>query len=264
LRVRLEVREKGPSTITAPVAANVSADQGGMGIGVVGMLADVLGGALSIRSVYPDWVATSSLLVHTTRRAVSGSVTALGSLLKAGGGTVFVELDIREEPAGGGGRGESIGSAFVVYARLPRREDTLELEMPGGGMDSYAFALESSGLRRPLLDAVGARPLDPATGRFELPMSGYVRNSFGALQGGLVAILADASGQGAARMAAGRNVTTRDLTVHYLSPGRAGPFRTRAEIMRMDGTSVLSRVELVDSGAGDRLISVAMNKAALD
>jgi uncharacterized protein (TIGR00369 family) len=95
-------------------------------------------------------------------------------------------------------------------------------------------------------------------------MTDYVRNSFGAIQGGIVALLADVAGQCAARAATGQPLITKDMTIHYLSQGKVGPFRTRARMLRKTSDTALTRVEVVDRGANDRLLMVGMNTATLD
>jgi len=56
-------------------------------------------------------------------------------------------------------------------------------------------------------------------------------------------------------------MTSKDLAVQYLSQGKKGPFRTRTRIIRTTGDTALTRVEVVDRGLEDRLISVVMNTA---
>ncbi|MCP4567629.1 MAG: hypothetical protein GY841_08625, partial [FCB group bacterium] len=71
------------------------------------------------------------------------------------------------------------------------------------------------------------------------------------------------AGQLAARKATGKRLTTSDLNIHYLSQGETGPFRTRTKILRQKDSTVLTRVELIDQGADNRLLAVVMNTATL-
>jgi acyl-coenzyme A thioesterase PaaI-like protein len=80
----------------------------------------------------------------------------------------------------------------------------------------------------------------------------------------MVAVLGDAAGQLAARAAAGKPFITSDLLIHYLSQGKLGPFITRARVLRLTEDTALTRVEVTDRGANDRLITVVMNTATLD
>jgi acyl-coenzyme A thioesterase PaaI-like protein len=101
---------------------------------------------------------------------------------------------------------------------------------------------------------------DAASGQVSLPVREYLRNSFGAVQGGVMATLGEVAAVelfGADAGFAGTPVVT-DLQVAYLSLGRVGPIVSRSR--RLDaggGTATGSAVvELLDQGAGDRLTTV--------
>lgn len=91
-------------------------------------------------------------------------------------------------------------------------------------------------------------------------------NVRGALQGGLLATLIDIAGG----ILAGRNVadnqdvTTADLTIHYLAPVIIGPARAEATVVRAGRRLVITAVDLTDVGA-DRLAARAtLSFAVLD
>jgi len=262
LLISVEFQEKTRCVVRAPVVPQVCTEQGGVHVGVVATLVDVLGATLAIRAIYPDWIATAGLSIYTTRPAISGTIVASGTVIRAGQSINVIDVDIREELSGSTHPSSSIGSAIMTFSRLPRRKDTIEVE--ADSVNGVAFAVEGSGLSRRYLDEVGLRILDDTAGIAEVKMTDYVRNSFGAIQGGIVALLADIAGQSAARAATGQPLITKDLTIHYLSQGKVGPFRTRARVLRETSDTVLTRVELVDSGASDRLLMVGMNTATLD
>jgi uncharacterized protein (TIGR00369 family) len=222
----------------------ICTDRGGVHVGVVATLVDVLGASLAIRAIYPDWIATANLSIYTTRPAISGTVVASGTVIRAGQSINVIDVDISEELSSSTHPSTSIGSAIMTFSRLPRRKDTIEVE--ADSVSGVTFTLEGSGLSRRYLDEVGLQILDDR-----------------AIQGGIVALLADVAGQCAARAATGQRLITKDLTIHYLSQGKVGPFRTRARVLRKTSDTVLSRVEVVDRGANDRLLMVGMNTATL-
>jgi uncharacterized protein (TIGR00369 family) len=264
LQVSLEVDGTGLSTIRAPVVPEICTDQGAMYVGVMATLVDILGGGLSIMAVSPDWSATSGLSIHTTGRATSGEVAATGSVIRTGRTMIVVSVDIYEVTGNSALKSKAIGSAMIDFSRLPRRKDTLEIVIDEGAAEAFQFAVEGSGLIRPYLDEVGMRVLNETAGVVELKMSDYIRNSFRSLQGGIVAILADVAGQHAARAATGKPLITSDLLIHFISQGKVGPFRTKAEVLRAKENTALTRIEVIDTGADDRLITVAMNTATVD
>ncbi len=264
LQVSLELQDNGPSTIIAPVVPEICTDRGGVQVGIIATLVDILGGALTVRAVHPDWAATADLAVHTNERVSSDRISAVGSLIRTGSTMIVLDLDILQETGLASGQWKSIGCGLISFSRLPRREDTINIDFGAEATNTFQFATEGSGLNKTYLEEIGARVLDEEGGMVELHMSDYVRNSFGALQGGIVAVLADVSGQYAARAVTGRPMITSDLGVHYLSQGKIGPIRTGARIIRVNDETVLTRIEVMDTGAGDRILGLAMNTSSLD
>jgi uncharacterized protein (TIGR00369 family) len=262
LLISVEFQEKTRCVVRAPVVPEICTDRGGVHVGVVGTLVDVLGATLAIRALYPDWIATAGLSIYLTRPAISGTIVASGRVIRAGQSINVIDVDISEESSGATHPGTSIGCAIMTFSRLPRRKDTIEVE--ADSVNGVTFAVEGSGLSRRYLDEVGLQILDDKAGNVEIKMTDYVRNSFGAIQGGIVALLADIAGQCAARAATGQPLITKDLTIHYLSQGKVGPFRTRARMLRNTNDTALTRVEVIDRGANDRLLMVGMNTATLD
>jgi hypothetical protein len=89
----------------------------------------------------------------------------------------------------------------------------------------------------------------------EAPLDDYVRNTFGALQGGVVAVIAEAA------MLAVTGRPLIGLAVRYLSLGRRGPFRT--EVDRLPGAAgPVVRATLRDEGADGAVIAVATGRVA--
>ena len=263
LRVCLEFQGQGRAVIRAPVVPEICTEEGSLQVGAVATLIDVLGGALTVRAVHPDWIATASLSVHLTGRPVSDKIAAAGEVIRAGRTMAIIDADIREEEGDQDVPPRSIGTAMMTFSRLPRREDTPALQLDMDTPGTFDFATDGSGLDRPYRDAAGVRILDEGAGVAEIEMRDYVRNAVGVLQGGMFAVLADAAGEVAARSAAGRPLTTLDLAIQYLSQGKRGPFQTRARVLRTTDDTVLTRVELIDRGLEDRVIAVAMNTAVL-
>ena len=262
LLISVKFQERTHCVVQAPVVPQICTDRGGVHVGVVATLVDVLGATLAIRALYPDWIATAGLSIYMTRPAISGTIVASGTVVRAGQSINVIDVDISEESSGATRPSTSIGAAIMTFSRLPRRKDTIEVE--ADSVNGFMFAIEGSGLSRRYLDEVGLQILDDTAGIVEIKMTDYVRNSFGAIQGGIVALLADVAGQCAARAATGQPLITKDITVHYLSQGRVGPFRTRARMLRKTSDTALTRVEVVDIGANDRLLMVGMNTATRD
>jgi uncharacterized protein (TIGR00369 family) len=92
----------------------------------------------------------------------------------------------------------------------------------------------------------------------EMPVGRRISNSRGALQGGLLAALADVA---AGRLAmdgveAGHSTATSDITVHFLAPIVEGPARAQARVLRRGSRAVVIHVDIHDV-ATDRLAAVS-------
>lgn len=259
----LEYKEKGSSMARIPVAPSVCNDRGAMQVGVLAILIDIASGALAARAVYPDLAVTGDLRIYSTQPARTGEATAVGSVLRAGRAAVVVEAEIIAGIPEAGGTSPSIGSAIATFYRLSRRDGNINMVRDVISQQVTTFRAEGPALSQHLLERAGMRVIDEAVGLVELNMSEYVRNHFGALEGGMIALLADVAGQCAARTITHKPMITTDLAICYLSQGRTGPFYTRTEVLRTTEDSVLTRVGIFDRGADDLLMSIAMNTATI-
>ena len=94
--------------------------------------------------------------------------------------------------------------------------------------------------------------VDGADLALELALDDTVTNPTGALQGGLVATLADIVGGRMAMEGLDDHsiVVTSDLTVHYLGPVRNGPAHAVGRILRRGRRAVVTRVDIHDGRDG--------------
>ena len=226
--------------------------------GVVATAADVLAGTVCGRAISPDWMATSVMSLHLGRVDAAREVVLDAGVLRAGRSAVTVEVEVRQ--------GALVGSAVLTFSRLPRRATTLVLPDTGGRPgDRYGFGDPSDSSGRIAVgiegfdEAIGCRQVVGDPTRVEADVTSYVRNSFGAVNGGVVAAVAEAAGRAAAERPGWR---TFDLTVNLLGQGRNGPMSATSRIVRRDGRSCSVRVDVCDAGQIDeagapRLMAVA-------
>lgn len=247
LRLWIERGEQG-SCAGLEVVPEMLGDTGKLRAGILGILIDAAAGDMAVRTALPRWVATSDLAYHVLRPVDSGRLEARPALLRKTRSTIVIEVEISDA------RGP-MGLATLTFAML---EATAAVRRMGAGDPSSRteFQLEHSALRAPFLAAIGARVIDAPEGVVELPLGPYVGNSLGALQGGLVATLLDVAAESAARAATGAPCVSVDLALNYLSMGKVGPIRSRARVLRSTSAGALLRVELHDTGADDRLLTV--------
>lgn len=260
-----EMEETGPASATSRLRVTPAhCDRGRLDPGPVLVLTDVLGGFLVGRLIAPDWMATAQLALHLVDPPSGGEVRIDATVVRSGRSTVVVSVDLTASDgaadAGSTGAGSDgcrrAGAAELTFVRLPRRDSNPELppdgppDGPSGGR-RISLAVPGSGLRRAFRHAVGLSGVDGVRPGSEvrLGVTPYVRNSFGAVNGGVVASLAVAAAEGAASEAAGAPVRAADVVVTYLAQARVGPVRATASVLRADGPVTLVRVEVVDEGA---------------
>ena len=198
LNMTLEYKGKESSTARVPVVPSVCNDRGAVQAGVLATLVDLASGALAARAVYPDLAVTGDLRIYSTQPAKTGEVAAVGSVLRAGRAAVVVKTEIMAGITGSVETSTSIGSGIATFYRLSRRDGNVNMVSDVISNQATTFRAEGPGLSEHLLDRAGLRVIDEAAGVVELDMSAYVRNYFGALEGGMVALLADVAGQYAA------------------------------------------------------------------
>jgi len=247
LGLELESLPDGTARAWMDVSHAVAAPWGGVTAGVLATLVDALCGNLAVFAVVPDRVATADLALTVLRPADGPQIEATGRVIRRGRTTVVVEVELSD-----------VAWATATFAVLPHRADT-----PGPVMGTPPRGRRAllGGTGRPLDrwlgDEIGLTVVDADAGALTISRSGYVTNSFGAVQGGMVAFVAEQAGATAIGAALGAPATTVDLHVAYLAQCRSGPFRTTATVLAArDGTGS-AIVHVVDGGADDRLTTVA-------
>jgi uncharacterized protein (TIGR00369 family) len=250
LRLAFDHREDGASVASIPVVPELCGDDGAVRAGVLGTLVDVIGGGLAATTVHPNWIATADLTLHVTRAVTNGIVEARARVLRAGRTTVVLEVSLHD------GDGATVGLATMSFSVLPRRDINPDVSAirPEG---PSSMATSDSRLDAPYFDALGIRTVDATAGMVELPVLDWAKNSMGALQGGAVSAVVEAAAEAALRTASGVPLVVTDIQLTYLSFGRVGPLRTRAEVLEASSAHAVARVELVDAGAESRLMTIA-------
>jgi uncharacterized protein (TIGR00369 family) len=256
LRLEVEHRPDGTSRAWMPVVPALLDDGGGVRAGALATLVDVVGGGLAAHAARPDWIATADLTLHLVSAVPDDAVEARGRVLRRGRTTVVLEVGLA------GAHGDTLGIATMTFSVLARRDSNPVLEAPDGDTARMSLSVDGSGFRRPFVDALGLQVADGAPGAVLLTPTPYVRNSFGAVQGGVMATLVESSAREALRDACGAPVESVDLQLTYVALGRTGPIRATAEVLSAGPAFGTARVELLDDGDA-RLTTVGRVVAAL-
>ncbi|HEV7523383.1 MAG TPA: PaaI family thioesterase [Acidimicrobiia bacterium] len=232
-----------------PVVPELCTDLGHARAGALATLVDVIGGGLAASAAAPGWIATADLTLHLVRAARPGSVVeARGEVLRAGRTTVVIEVGLVDE------HDAPIGLATMSFAVLPRRDTNPEVATIR--QSASTMALPESRLQRPLLEELGVQVRDAARGEIDVPVVEWALNSMGAMQGGVVATVAEVAAETALRAAANEPLVVNDLYVTYLGFGKVGPVRSVVEVLATGTGHGSARVELVDAGAENRAMTV--------
>lgn len=118
-----------------------------------------------------------------------------------------------------------------------------------------------------LFDQIGLREASADNGyAMELPVSPQVVNTSGAVQGGLIATLADVAGGQLALnyLPAGAGLTTADLFVRYLQPITAGSARGVARVLRAGRRTIVTQVDIFRSGDDELAATATVNFAIVN
>lgn len=269
----------------------VLGSDGGVRAGVLATVVDIVGGALAARVLRPDWMATSDLALHIVRPITGPIVEVRGSVLRRGRTTLVIEVDVVEltelgiarerddrdrgrSDGGSGDQSDQAAWATMTFAVLPQTSGTPHLsgtpDLLGTEANDSAPTVRprvvpgSGRLDRPIAEVVKIAMEDAAAGRVSMPVDGFVRNSFGAVQGGMMALIGDVAGTAAIAASpggCGTPVAAMDLQVAYLNLGRVGPITSRARVSATGPTGGCATVELADDGALGRLTTVISVRA---
>lgn len=271
LQVGVE-RSQGQWAIRLPIVPAIADATGRVRIGVAAIIADMIAGQTAIREVSPAWIATSNLALQVGDLPSDGLLVGHPKVLRKGATTIVIEVRLdhhasARSPGDANAAAErTVGLSTLGFAILPRR-NALQTELHRShetGEEAVVHAPVGRGFAKPLLEAIGVRwggagaaETEEGVCSAEVDLDPYLQNTLGALQGGVVAILVEAAAERLGAAAFGGPVRVRGLELQYLKLGRKGPIRARArEFARTQG-GLIARVELVDRGDGDALLTVA-------
>jgi uncharacterized protein (TIGR00369 family) len=216
---------------------------GSVRAGALLTMADTIGGMCAGLTALPGWVVSTNLMLRTVPGAHVGPLALDATVLRAGRKAIVTQVEIRDAGDGGAPVADGVLTSSVLD--------------PEGGPPDFPRPMrlvppESDEPILPLLEffSVGAHADGVA-----LPITDRVRNPWGILHGGATAVLVDAAGT----HAVGEGSVTADVTLHFMRPGRVGPAVARPTVVGVRPDGHVVRIEVVDAGADDRLMAVAVS-----
>ncbi|HEX7443690.1 MAG TPA: hotdog fold thioesterase [Acidimicrobiales bacterium] len=234
----------------APVDGHHRGPGGGLRTGGLLTNLDTLGGFTSGLAVLPAWIVTTSLLATVSELDHVGPLRYRGDVLRRGRTSVVTALDVVDEGAGD----RHVAAATMTCAILDPGAMELEFDRPF-----------SSTMAPPLAHPVGPEEffcIEPGHGPVtRLDLADRLRNPWGILHGGAVAMLAD---EAACRAAVAHaptasgpaGVAAADAVLHYLRPVKVGPVEARCQVLGTRAGRTTVRVAIHDVGADDRLVTL--------
>jgi acyl-coenzyme A thioesterase PaaI-like protein len=215
---------------------------GSLRASVLSFVADV-GAGVTIDDDPEQWSFTSELSLRMVGRPATGPVEATTKVLRMGRRSATCEVRMATLD------GTPQAYSLVSFARVARRPtDPVKPNRRGmAGFDGWLVGVEP--LDRPLREAAGIEVIDAANGVVELTINDDLRNPSGALQGAMVALIAECAAEEIVGHRTGRPVLVTELDVRYLAQSRVGPVRSRCEPMG-DAPDAPVSVELIDQTTG--------------
>ena len=242
---------------SSPLVPEIKHTSGRARVGALAAIIDLAGAATALSSVRPDWIATADLAFTASEPIVEGPIVVAAHLVRAGANVVVVRVDV------GDGRGDDdvatmrpAGRGLMTFARIPGSASAVSARETPPSSPKQSMALPTSGFRLPLFAQLGIRVIEPALGTIEIDRTDYTRNSFGSLNGGAIAIAAEAAAE-ALVASHGQLFEGADISVNYLSQTRSGPGRTIARLLRLDAHHAVVEVQLVDAGHDHQLLALS-------
>ncbi|GEM_PF-387067 len=235
----------------------VEAD-GRLGTGLLAALVDNVGGMATGLAVLPDWIVTTNL---TLRRPVppldldggsggEGPLSIEAGVLRRGRSTVVSEVAIT------GPDGSTVATALMTSSILTPEQGPPPVPRP---LRRRPVPIIDDPLYRSAPEVFFALEPGRRPGEMETDAPPRLRNPWGIVHGGALAVIVDAAARAAVAHPTGIDtdpgaLRVTDVVLHYLSPGRVGPVVARAELVGQRGDDHLVRVIVRDRGADDRVL----------
>jgi uncharacterized protein (TIGR00369 family) len=233
----------------APVDDHTRGPGGGLRTG--GLLTDLdsLCGFTSGLAVLPEWIVTTSLLATVSELRHVGPLGFRVDVVRRGRSSVVTAVDVVDE----GAAGRHVAAATMTCAVLDPGSMALEFNRP-----------VVVPMPPPQSDPVSPEAffsIEPGTGPVtRLLLDDRLRNPWGILHGGAVAMLADEAACRAARSVLGatgpNGVAAADAVLNYLRPVRVGPVEARCTVLGTVAGRTVVRVAIHDIGSDDRLTNL--------
>jgi uncharacterized protein (TIGR00369 family) len=230
----------------APIDPHLRGTGDGLRTGALITVLDSLGGLMSGLAVHPRWIVTTNLMVTVAELSHRGPLGLSGRVLRQGRNSVVSALRVVDEGAGD----RPVAAATMTSAVLDPGAMRLDFKRPL----VVPMPLPSGDERTP----EDFFCIEPGEGPItRLRLEDRLRNPWGILHGGALAVLADVAACRAASRSGGPVRAAADTVLHYLQPARIGPIEAHTTVVGNDQEHSLVRVTIHDAGADNRAVMLA-------
>ena len=228
----------------APVDDHVRGAGAGLRTGGLVTVLDTLGGLLSGLVVLPRWIVTTSMMVTVGELSHRGPLRVSGRVVRQGRNSVVTGMRVGDE-----GSADRPVAAAVMTSAVLDPDHVLDFERP------VVFPMPPAPTDRRSPEEFFC--IEPGGGPVTtLRLEDRLRNPWGMLHGGALAVLADVAACRAVSDQFGAPAAA-DTVLHYLRPARVGPIEARTLVVGRAGRRPVVRVAMHDVGAEDRLVTLA-------
>ena len=223
------------------VADHTRGPGGGLRSGVLLTAIDAVGGLACGLASLPAWIVSTNLMLRVGRLDHAGPLRLQATLLRKGKAAVVVAVGVHDE----GADHHPVAHGILTSAVLA----------PADGPPRLARPVHLSGPTVVAPDSLEAAfGIEPAAGPVTvLHVTERLRNRWGILHGGAVAVLADVAATGAVEGPG----AAADSVLHYLRPVRTGPVVARCQLTGTRADAALVTVSMYDRGNDDRQVALA-------
>jgi acyl-coenzyme A thioesterase PaaI-like protein len=218
---------------------------------VLSYVVDALAG-IGVDTDPEAWTFTSDMTIRMRPAHGAAYIEGQAATLRGGRRSATCEVRLFDDT------GAPVLYSVLGFTRLARRPD----DPPKLVFDADAAAKvwgASPPVRVPLRDAAGIQVIDGPAGVVEIELNADLLNPAGALQGAMVALVAEAAAEEAISARRGEPAFICDIDLRYLHQVRSGPIRTECEWLG-DGPNAQVLVRLIDVSTG-QLVTHVMARA---
>jgi uncharacterized protein (TIGR00369 family) len=240
------VETSDPGEETPRIVGHAAVDEtlrdptGAVRAGALVAMNDGVGGFAGGLTVIPDWIVTTNILVRVIEPRPAGHLRLEPEILRSGRNSVVVAVRTFDGTT-------PIADAIVTSAVLTPKNGPRTFERP--------IRIEPPRLPEPIAPYDEFFCLEPGpAGSLRMQAAPRLRNLWGIVHGGAVAVLVEATGT----RAVAPDATGTDVALHYLSPVRTGPAEARPTVISSHGRETTVRIEVRDLGTDDRLAAIGV------